>query len=90
MFATLVGVGVAAGRRVDAHDARRQQGLRVVGSPLHGRRAGLPVRERHGEGGRIAVALQVHPVAADPQRVIDLQPVGRQLLAIRSAVAGSA
>ena len=68
--------GIEARRRVETQRARRQQALRVVRLELNCLGPLLPVRERHGEGGGIAMALQVHPVAADPQRMVDLQPVG--------------
>ena len=76
MLATFGGVGIRPGGRVDARDARGQQRPRIVGPPLHRRGAGLPVGEDHGERRRVAVALQIDAVAADPQRVVDLQPVG--------------
>ena len=76
MLPPLGGVGVAAGRRIDPHDTRGQQGLRILGSPLHGLAALLAIGEGHREGRRVSVALQVDPVAADPQRMVDLEPVG--------------
>ena len=36
VLAALVGVGIGAAGRVDPHHARRQQGQRVLGPPLHG------------------------------------------------------
>ena len=73
VLAALVGVGICAAGRVEPHHARRQQGYRIVGPPLHGLGPGLPVGEGDGERRRVAVALQVHPVAADPQRFVDLR-----------------
>ena len=35
MLAALVGVGIGAAGRVDAHHPGRQQGERIVGPPLH-------------------------------------------------------
>ena len=75
VLAALVGIGVGAAGRVDADHARRQQGHRVVGPPLQRLGAGLPVGEGDGERRGVAVALQVHPVAADAQRLVDLEPV---------------
>ena len=75
MLAALVGVGIGAAGRVEPHHPRRQQGDRIVRPPLHGLGAGLPVGEGDGERRRVAVALQVHPVTADPQRFVDLQVV---------------
>ena len=75
VLAALAGVGIGAAGRVEAHRARRQEGDLVVGPPLQRLRAGLAVGEGDGERRGVAVALQVDPVAADPQRVVDLQPV---------------
>ena len=84
VLASFGGVGIGAAGRVDAHDPGGQQRLRVVGPPLHGLGTDLPVGEDDGERRRVTVALQVHPVAADPQRVVDLQPVGPPTVSVRS------
>ena len=76
MLASLVGVGIGAAGRVEPHHTRGQQRDRIIRPPLHGLGAGLPVGEGHGERRRVAVALQVHPVPADPQGFVDLQVIG--------------
>ena len=75
LFASLLR-RVQPGGRVDADRAGGEQRLSVVGPPLDGLGPLLTIREGDGERRRVAVALQIHPVPADPQRVIDLQPVG--------------
>ena len=75
MLASLAQVRVHAGRRVEAHHTVGQEEGQVRRAVLHHLRAGLTVGPGDGDLRGEAVALQVHAVAADAQRVIHRQRV---------------
>ena len=73
VLATLLQIRVHARGRIPAHRAGGQEVRHIVRAELHGLGALLPVRPLNGERRGVAVALEVHTVALDTQRVIHLQ-----------------